>query len=67
MNASMRGLHGSAADGLGDPERPTTAEHLTESTERLAEDAERARSRSPLLAALRRVAWRAKTPTRLGR
>lgn len=61
------GLYG-ATDGLAHPDRPTLPERLTRSPERLAEDVSRARSRSPLLARLRRVALNIPAPTRgLGR
>jgi len=44
--------YGPNYDGLGDPDRITTAERQTESTARLIEERNRRRSASPLVRAL---------------
>lgn len=61
------GMYGDP-NGLAHPARRTLPERLTRSPQRAAEDAARARSRSPVLARLRRVALNIPAPTRgLGR
>jgi hypothetical protein len=53
------GLYGPERDGLGDPDRPTVAERMVRSPERLAEERQRRSSPTPIVRALQRATDRA--------